>query len=305
MKKYFFSIILLLLFSCFSNCFFKSTTDKELSSNSKKNLWVKIDSVKIIDTYESLSCRGYFTSRKKVDLIPPPQVFGIVRNLSVSEGVNLVKGEYVCSFDIKSHTGRDVEKREFFSPADGYITKVYISNGSVISPHTIIASVVKLSPINIEIHINEKDINKIEIGQRCKVTVNSQGIEFFSTIKKIYPELNPMNRTIKCEIPYHNREFFIKPGMIADVDVLLYPTDTVILHKDGLIREINTTYVYKYSSENKSIERLNVKIGKMLFSNYIEIKEGLCNNDKVVVSDKSKLEDGMKVNILNKEEYSL
>ena len=70
--------------------------------------------------------------------------------------------------------------------------------------------------------------------------------------------------------------------------------NTIYLYKAYVRTENGQSYVYKVD-ENNRLKQQFVKTGKTLFSQYIEIKEGLTNEDKISFPYGKNVKNGAKV----------
>jgi HlyD family secretion protein len=124
---------------------------------------------------------------------------------------------------------RKVRDATIQSPARGIISERYVEPGELVSPGSILFSIIDLQDIWIMAYVSEKNLGKIKVGQAGAVSVDSfPGRQFPGTVIHISPEaeFTPKNIQTKEErvklvygvkVQIKNDEELLKPGMPADV----------------------------------------------------------------------------------------
>ncbi len=122
------------------------------------------------------------------------------------------------------------------SPIDGIVISKNINVGQSVTagqnspPLFVIAE--DLSSMNVIAHISESDIGKIEVGQDAVFTVNAYPNEEFSgKLEQIRSEPIVNNNVVTYDvvIRVQNKELKLKPGMTAEVRIL-------VAHRDDTLR---------------------------------------------------------------------
>jgi len=124
---------------------------------------------------------------------------------------------------------RKVRDATIQSPARGIISERYVEPGELVSPGSILFSIIDLQDIWIMAYVSEKNLGKVKVGQAGYVTIDSfPGKKFPGTVIYISPEaeFTPKNIQTKEErvklvygvkVQIKNDEELLKPGMPADV----------------------------------------------------------------------------------------
>ncbi len=196
----------------------------------------------------------------------------------------------------------DLEKTNIFSPINGTITNVNISELSIVGPSTILFIVQDTKDLEVVTNISEYDINQVKVGQEVKVT--GEGVEdkvYKGIIKYISPNAVTTNNgqstetivEVKIGIEDENTQF--KPNFSANVDIntakrkdaLVVPYEAIYSTKDG--EKIIFTVEDGIAKENVVKTGIDGDILVEVISD--EIKEGQI----IILSPNENIKDGIAV----------
>ncbi|RKY55592.1 MAG: hypothetical protein DRP89_02975, partial [Candidatus Neomarinimicrobiota bacterium] len=200
------------------------------------------------------------------------------------------------------------------APISGIVSMRNFNLGDQTSPQMPVFIIVKMNQVKININIVENQVGIIKEGQTAHVHVNSYPKKVFEgKVSKVYPTLNPMTRTALTEIIVDNEDLKLKPGMYANVEIVTDTHENVLLvPKYAIIENTNLEYLggelrntkinvdkYLFIIEDNIANKVKIKTG-IENSDFIEVTEGLRENDKVVTMGQYQLSDSSKVYIVNK-----
>jgi RND family efflux transporter MFP subunit len=190
------------------------------------------------------------------------------------------------------------------APAKGIVGKVYLDEGARVSPPdpgpgmgTAILRIVNMDQVKVVVHVIEKDFSRITLNQEARILVEAYPNETFrGKITLISPTINPMTRTASAELTIPNRDHRLKPGMFAQVKIILRETEDAILIP---------AYAVLEKSESKEVltvvngeAHLNtIELGTD-FGELVEVKSGLDVGDTLIVAGHHRISDGDQVRIL-------
>jgi RND family efflux transporter MFP subunit len=186
---------------------------------------------------------------------------------------------------------------EITAPFTGYITRRYLDPGALVSStSTTLFTLADLDAIKIIVNALEKDIPKIHVGTKAVVTVDAYpGRDFVGAIARLSQQLDLTTRTMPVEIDIPNKEHILKPGMFADVSLVLSEQPNVLtVPTSALLREQGGYYVYLL--QNGVAHRAEVQIGAEQQSR-TEIQSGLQDSDKVITTGQQFARDGGPVTV--------
>ncbi|RLW55447.1 MAG: hypothetical protein B6D69_03800, partial [gamma proteobacterium symbiont of Stewartia floridana] len=106
------------------------------------------------------------------------------------------------------------------SPASGWITELNVSEGSYVEPYQTMFTVVDLSEVWIMVDIFEHQAPWVKKGNKVSVTSPAiPGREWIGKIDFIYPEINPVSRTLRARIEVTNPDEALLLNMFVQVEI--------------------------------------------------------------------------------------
>ncbi len=208
------------------------------------------------------------------------------------ESADTQKKSAEAALNVVKHILKNSYMRASF---DGIITSKNLEEGDFINPMmgmgASVLTLMDLTQVKIAVDIPSEDIEKIQIGQECKIKVNSLKDALFTG--KVYSKnlaADPISKTFKVEVTLKNPGIKIKAGVFAEVQIeILRKEDILLLPHSAVIDE---NYVILYN--NGSAKKVKVKVGDQNEENY-EILEGLSQDQLVVVDGNYDLKEGAKI----------
>jgi len=194
------------------------------------------------------------------------------------------------------------------SPITGLVTRrmanegevVGLGGGSTVTLGGPLFALVDLDRLYVRATIDEFDARRIRLGQEVRVTLEAlPGRTLRGRLYKISPAVSGERqeaRTFGIRVALEEGEEFVKPGMSADVEVIvatrnnaLFVPTQVILEREGKKR----VYVVVEGRARAT----TVKLGESNWSS-TEILEGLREGDRIIVNpDTPGLSDGGRVRV--------
>lgn len=186
------------------------------------------------------------------------------------------------------------------SPVDGYVTARYVDPGAIVSPSQPVIGVSSFHNVFVDVSVPEEVSNRLHVGQSGNIVFDAMpGRAFAGNISQITPAADPTSRQFPVRLTLDNRTNLIKPGMFARVTLvtqrvpgaLVVPREAVQRGKAG-----GSTVVVV---DPKGVaERRNVETGAEDATG-IQIREGVRQNELVVILTSSPIKDGQKVRVSN------
>jgi len=107
------------------------------------------------------------------------------------------------------------------APFSGFIEKINVDRGALATQGKSILTLVDISKIKIEVDISERYYPYMKTGLPVNFTTGVADNIFNGTITNISPTINIDNRSAKIEITVNNKDYFLKSGMTAKVNIIL------------------------------------------------------------------------------------
>lgn len=184
---------------------------------------------------------------------------------------------------------------ELRAPFDGYVGLRHVSEGSYVSPTTIISKLTKTSPLKIEFSINERQVNAIKKGTALKFNVENDFNTYSANVYAVESSVDNATLSLKARALYPNKDAKLKPGRSADIDIVLREiNNAIVVPSIAVIAEKGEDIVYVYRS-GKAVQQ---KIDKGLrTASSIQVIRGISLGDTLITSGVMQLRDGMEVSI--------
>lgn len=180
------------------------------------------------------------------------------------------------------------------SPINGKVGRINIYPGEEVKAKEPFMMIVRLNPIYVEVDVPERDAERIRKGQRAKLVFDALGGKKYSGRVEIVPPLvDPATRTLKVKIILNNSKEELKPGMFArGVIVTDIPVKVVVVPKQAVLTEGDKKFVFVV--KNGILFKRDVVVGREM-DEFIEIKAGLKQGEKVLANKLDEARDGMRV----------
>jgi membrane fusion protein (multidrug efflux system) len=183
------------------------------------------------------------------------------------------------------------------APFRGIITRRYLDPGAVVTANTVpLFTLMDLNVVKIFLNVLEADIPSIKTGEKALVTVESfPGREFAGTVTRFSQALDLATRTMAVEIDIPNRDHLLKPGMFAEVTLILNTTADAITVPTQAIIKSEQGYVV-YSVQGDTARSIPVTLGSEQDAR-TEIRSGLTGDELVITVGQQLVKDGTPVRI--------
>ncbi|MCX5694915.1 MAG: efflux RND transporter periplasmic adaptor subunit [Candidatus Omnitrophica bacterium] len=252
---------------------------------------VKVDKIKLQELYDTLDYSGDIKAQDEAVIYP--KVSGKIIEKVKEDGALINKGEAICYID-RDEVGLKFQRAPVESTLSGILGRVYVDIGENVSISTPIALVVSADKVKIELDVPEKYLPKIALGQQAKIAVDSWPDEQFpGNVTKVSPVVDLSTRTAPVEITIENKEYRLKSGMFAKVQLVIEAKkDVPVILKEAIMGHDPDNYVFVVEGSKAVLKKIKLGIRQ---GPYFEVRQGLKENDLVVIMGQQLLADGMLV----------
>lgn len=183
------------------------------------------------------------------------------------------------------------------SPISGIVNKRMVEYGQFIAGGMPVCEIVNTSKLKIWIKIPEKDIFKLSKGQPANIKISSIPGKIFTGKINSIGEKADNSMKFDAEVVMDNPEGsqHLKAGLFTEVQIPVEATETIIIEKTALVGSIQNPSVFVVEG-GKAIKReivINESDDK-----FVEVVNGLKNDEQVVVSGQLNLQNGGQVKII-------
>ncbi|WP_166961837.1 efflux RND transporter periplasmic adaptor subunit [Yeosuana marina] len=184
-------------------------------------------------------------------------------------------------------------------PMSGLVTKRWLDNGSQVSAKENILTISDMNSLVIKAEVNEKYFEAIKQGKKLQVMMNAYPNDTLTaTISLVYPQVDPVTRSVKFDVKILNFKKSLLPGMMASIKIPVSMKENALSVSEQAILTSPDNKFFLFVIDKDSIAFRKVIEKGISSGNKLEILKGLNENDKVVVSGQEMLKDSMKVKIM-------
>ncbi len=193
------------------------------------------------------------------------------------------------------------------APFDGVLGIRQVELGQYVNAGAPMVTLTDLSTLYVNFTLPEQSQSQIALGQAVRFTVDAfPERSFEAQITTIEPQIGTDTRTIKVQATMPNPKGLLRPGMFANVRVVLPPQpDTLTVPETAIDYTLYGDSVFVVRQEGQDadgkpllhVKRTLVKTGER-FNNRVAIVSGLNPGDRVAASGQLKLSDGAPVRII-------
>ncbi|MCK9408900.1 MAG: efflux RND transporter periplasmic adaptor subunit [Bacteriovoracaceae bacterium] len=197
---------------------------------------------------------------------------------------------------------RQLKDTKITTPISGIITSRLVDIGSMVmgAPQaTVIANVVDISKLKVKINVGEKDVFKLNIGDKVQVTTDVYpSASFEGKIASIAAKGDEAH-TYPVEVRMENsKQYPLKAGMFGRVNFTQKnQRSNIIIPREAVVGSVKNAKVYVV--KNNIVQLRSVSVGSESGTN-VEIVSGLSEGEVIVVNGKNNLKDNASVVVRNK-----
>ncbi len=184
-------------------------------------------------------------------------------------------------------------------PMNGLVTQRWLDKGSQVSTKENIITITDMASLVIKAEVNERYFEAIKQGKKLPVILNAYPTDTLTgIISLIYPQIDPISRSVKFDIKIQNFNKSLLPGMMATIKIPVAVIDQALTIPEYavLTSPDNKNFVFTVDSDSIAHRRI-IKTG-ITSGSKIQIVQGLTENDKIVVSGQDMLKDSVNVKIM-------
>lgn len=165
-----------------------------------------------------------------------------------------------------------------YSPISGYVKTVNVNIGKYVNPTDVIAEIVNTKNMTLELTVFEKDIDKVNIGQKLDFILPAKpDVKMTAVIYQVGKTIND-DKTVKiyCTIEKENKNLL--PGMYVSATIETQSDSVTALPKEAVLSFEDKNYIFIYLEKKKEGE-----VYVTLFE-AVEIEKGVTENGYIQVT---------------------
>jgi len=182
------------------------------------------------------------------------------------------------------------------APFDGVVGERFVSVGDYVTRGTKVASVIRVSPLRLELTVPAQYVTAVAVGGSVTLEVDAlPGAHFAGEVRYVSPALRSDSRSLVVEAVVPNTDGRLKPGLFATARIEQSAKSPALLLPSGAVQKTATANRVFIVVGDKAEERL-ITVGPA-DGDRVEATSGLSAGDRVVVGGLERLRDGALVKI--------
>ena len=200
-----------------------------------------------------------------------------------------------------------IARKKITAPFTGRTGIRLVNLGQYIAAGTPVVPLHSLDPMYVDFTLPQQDVPTLAVGQKVEVTIDAFGDRIFAgAISAINPQVDSSTRNVSIRATIPNADQALRPGMFAEVRVVLPQSDSVIALPATSIHYApygDTVYVVEQmkdpaGKEYTGVRQQVVKLGRRQ-GDQIAILEGIKPGEQIATSGIFKLRPGAGVAVNN------
>ena len=230
---------------------------------------------------------------------------GRVAELYVSVGRRVNRGDPIAAVD-PSRPGMTFRHSIATAPISGTVTMVPAQIGMMVTQAVPLARIAGGGGLEIRLSVAERFVSRMAMNLPCTITLDAwPGEVFHGSISEVAPTVDLASRTMEVRVNVSDTSSKLKPGMFAKVRVITERKNNIIkIPASAVINRFGEQYVYVVEKDQSNPEfnivKKRIVTPGILIDGVVEIKSGLSPNEEIVVRGQTLLDDGSRVNIIER-----
>jgi membrane fusion protein (multidrug efflux system) len=193
-----------------------------------------------------------------------------------------------------------IAKKQIRAPFDGRLGIRRVDLGEYLTPGAAIVPLEKLDPIYVDFTLPERELARVGVEQPVEVRVQAYpGQVFAGRIVAVDPGIEIGSRSFRLRAELANPDQNLRPGMFADVRVLLPQRDEFVTIPDTAVSYApygDSVFLIEERDGGLSVSRRQIETGRRR-DGRIAVLSGLDEGERVVSAGHNKLRNGQAVSI--------
>lgn len=193
------------------------------------------------------------------------------------------------------------------APFAGTVLTKNADVGEVVAPfaagassRVAVVTIADMSSLEVEADVSESNIEKIVVGQKCEIILDAYPEKRYSgVVSKVVPTADRAKATVLTKVKFTDRDDRVLPEMSSKVYFL--PADSTYEESTASVLAVDASAIAERDGkrivfvvrDDKAIE-VPIQTGDS-FGGMVEVRNGLADGDRVIVSPSMNLETGSPV----------
>jgi membrane fusion protein (multidrug efflux system) len=221
------------------------------------------------------------------------------KQLVSADDFERVSAEYQAQKAAYDIARLDLEYTNIRAPISGFVSERMVRAGNLVKLHDPVYRITSYDPLLAVLHVPERELSVLKIGQEVSVALDAWPGEAFSgEIIRISPVVDPDSGTFRVTAKIEGRDQMLKPGLFGRFEILYdLHRDVPVIPRSAIITEDEQSHVFVVA-EDGSASRRSIQLGYER-AGMVEVRDGVAAGEKVVTAGKGSLSDGARVEVID------
>jgi multidrug efflux pump subunit AcrA (membrane-fusion protein) len=237
-------------------------------------------------------------------------VAGKITRVFVSIGSRVRRGDPIAEVD-PSRPGMNYVPGVAAAPIAGTIVALPAQVGMTVAQTVPLARIAAGNTasgggLEIRLYVAERFISRMALGLPCEITLDAYPGEVFQgRITELSPVVDPTSRTLEARIGVVNTDNKLKAGMFAKVRLITETKNNIVkIPAAALLQRFGEDYVFTVETDPQDpaflAARKRTVVPGISIDGALEVQQGLNPDDEVIIRGQTLLEDGVRVNVVDR-----
>ncbi|MEZ8220312.1 Outer membrane efflux protein [Candidatus Fervidibacteria bacterium JGI MDM2 JNZ-1-D12] len=225
---------------------------------------------------------------------------GRVRKVTSQKDIELARAQVEQAKAMLDSALATLRKTVIVAPVSGYIATKNVEVGNTVSPGVPLMRLVAAGAVEFEVNLSESDFAKVQDGQTVMVRVDTLPNRVLKGfVSKLVPIAEVASRQFKIKVVLPGADKLVKPGSFARGEIIVNRIpNALVLPPECILEWQGKTSVFV--TDGKVARQRPVKVG-VRTARWVQILEGITENDQVIRSGLERLSDGTPVKVIGGE----
>jgi membrane fusion protein, heavy metal efflux system len=178
-------------------------------------------------------------------------------------------------------TGGIQQAINLYAPINGFVTKVNVNTGKLVTPSDLLFELIDKSHMHLELQVFAKDVDKIKKGQRIECVMPGRDRPVYGDVHLVGQMIDPETKTTMVHGHLENESVSLVPGAFIKARIYVDDTQVLTVPATAIVREGEDRFLFVL--RNGAFEKVQVVAGKT-DGEYIEIQPfGLKEGEQIAV----------------------
>lgn len=138
-----------------------------------------------------------------------------------------------------------------YSPISGFVTEVNVNIGKFVTPSDVLFEIVDTEHLHAELTVFEKDVPKLQIGQKVRFTLANESTERTAAVYLIGREISK-DRTARVHCHIDKEDIHLLPGMYLKAVVETGKNEVAALPDEAIVDFEGTKFIFVPAGDGRA-----------------------------------------------------